>query len=80
MRPENILAFLQRKPFQPFRLTLTDGLTYDVGHPELAMIGRATMAIGLATHGPSQPVYDRLVTISLLHVMQVEPLDTASAS
>ncbi len=47
MRPEDIRDFLQRKPFQPFRLTLTDGRTYEVRHPEMAMVGRSSVAIGL---------------------------------
>jgi len=73
MRPEDIREFLQRRPFQPFRITLTDGRTYDVRHPELAMVGRSTMAIGLPAPSDPSPVYDRLVTVSLLHVMLVEP-------
>jgi hypothetical protein len=73
MRPEDIHEFLQKKPFQPFRLTLTDGRTYEVRHPELAMVGRSTVAIGLPASGDPSPIFDRLVTVSLLHVMQVEP-------
>jgi hypothetical protein len=80
MRSDDILSFVQRQPFQPFRLTLTDGRTYEINHPELAMVGRSTVAIGIPGQGESGPVYDRLVTVSLLHIMQAEPLDTASAS
>jgi hypothetical protein len=75
MRPEDIRGFLQRRPFQPFRLTLTDGRTYDVRHPELAMVGRSTVAIGVPAPNDPDPVYDRLVTVSLLHVMQLEPCE-----
>lgn len=77
MRPEDIREFLNRQPFQPFRITLTDGRTYEVRHPELAMVGRSAVAIGLPAPGDSEPVYDRLVTVSLLHVMQMEPVATA---
>ena len=80
MRPEDIRQFLQHKPFQPFRLTLTDGRTYDVRHPELAMVGRSTVAIGIPAPDESAPVYDRLVTISLMHIMQVEPNEAAGSS
>jgi hypothetical protein len=75
MRPEDIRGFLQQKPFKPFRLTLTDGRTYEVRHPELAMVGRSTMAIGLPAPTETTPVYDKLVTVSLLHVMQIEPCE-----
>jgi len=80
MRSGDILTFLQRQPFRPFRLTLTDGRTYDISHPELAMVGRSTVAIGIPEKDESQPVYDHLAAVSLLHILQVEPLDTASAS
>ena len=78
MRPDDIREFLRRRPFQPFRLTLTDGRNYEVRHPDLAMVGRSTVAIGLPIPNDPDPVYDRLVTVSLLHVMQIEPVETAA--
>jgi len=80
MRPEDIREFLQRRPFQPIRITLTDGRTYDIRHPELAMVGRSTVAIGVPAPNDPSPVYDRLVTVSLLHIMQVEPREAQEAS
>ena len=79
MRPEDLRDFIKHQPFQPFRLTLTDGRTYDVLHPELAMVGRSTMVLGLARPGDPDSVADRFVTVSLLHVMQVEPLGSVAA-
>jgi hypothetical protein len=75
MRPEDIRGFLQQKPFQPFRLTLTDGRTFEIRHPEMAMVGRSSVAIGIPATEESQPVFDRLVTVSLLHIMQIEPCE-----
>jgi hypothetical protein len=80
MRPEDIREFLQKKPFQPFRLTLTDGRTYEVPHPEMAMVGRSAVAIGLPAPNDPSLIYDRLVTVSLLHIMQVEPSEMQGTS
>ncbi len=80
MHPEEFREFLRRQPFQPFRITLTDGRTYDIFHPELAMVGHSTIAIGLLGDDNEEPIYDRLVTISLLHVMQIEPVEHSSNS
>jgi hypothetical protein len=77
MRTEDIREYVKRQPFQPFRLTLTDGRTYEIHHPELAMVGRSVVAIGLPQPGDPEPVFDRLVTVSLLHVVQVEALESA---
>ena len=75
MRPSDIRQFLDRRPFQPFRVTLTDGRTYEVRHPEMVMVGRSAIAIGLPAPDESEPVYDRMVTVSLIHIMQIEPLE-----
>jgi len=75
MRPEDVRSFLQQKPFQPFRITLTDGRTFEVRHPEMAMIGRSSVAIGAPKVDEPEPVFDRLVTVSLLHIMQIEPCE-----
>jgi hypothetical protein len=76
-RPEDIHELIRREPFRPFRITLTDGRSYDVRHPELAMVGRTTVAIGLTTNGANEPIYDHLVTVDLLHIMQTEHINTA---
>jgi hypothetical protein len=78
MRPEDVREFLRHRPFQPFRLTLTDGRTYDVLHPELALVGRSFVAVGLARPGDPEGVADRMVTVSLLHIMQIEPIESVS--
>jgi hypothetical protein len=78
MQTSDILAFVQRRPFRPFRITLTDGRTYEIHHPELAMVGRSTVALGLRTGNQPELVYDRLVTVDLLHIMEAEPLETSA--
>jgi hypothetical protein len=78
MRPEDIRDFVQRRPFRPFRITLTDGRTYEVHHPELAMVGRSAVTVGIPRPSDPEPVYDRLVTISLLQIMEVEALGTTA--
>ena len=76
MRPQDIQDLIRHEPFRPFRITLTDGRTYDVRHPEMAMVGRSTVAIGLPANGHDETIYDRLVTVDLLHIMQTEHVDT----
>jgi hypothetical protein len=78
MRPEDIRVFLRRQPFRPFRLTLTDGRTYDVMHPELAMVGRSSTEVGLTRPEDPENIAERIVSISLLQIMQIEPLESLS--
>jgi hypothetical protein len=51
---------------------------YEIHHPELAMVGRSSVAIGVPRPSDPRPIYDRLVTVSLLHIMQIEPIETAA--
>ena len=76
MRPEDVLEFLRRRPFRPFRLTLRDGRTYDVMHPELAIVGRSSVEVGLARPEDPDNIAERLISVSLLHIMQIEPLES----
>ena len=46
-------------------------------HPELALVGRSGVEIGLVRPGDPEGVADRAVTLSLLHIMQIENLETA---
>ena len=77
MRHEDIREFQRRQPFVPYRITLTDGRTYDVLHPELAMVGYSSMLLGQRRADEMDVVYDRFVTVSIAHVMQIEELTAA---
>jgi hypothetical protein len=74
MRPDDVRPKLRIQPFQPFRIRLSNGNTYDVPHPDLVMVGRSSITIG--TPAPDLPggVYDTAVTVSLLHVAEFLPL------
>jgi hypothetical protein len=77
MAPEELVAALRRRPFVPFRITLTEGTTYEIRHPELCMAGRRSAVIGLPVPGDPDRLFDRSVTVDLLHIVQIEPLETA---
>ena len=80
MAPEDLAAALRRRPFEPFRITLTEGSTYDVRHPELCLLGRRSAVIGFPAPGDPDLFYERSVTVDLLHVVKLEPLEATSSS
>jgi len=78
MRPDDIIGLLRARPFEPFRLHLSDGSHFDVGHPELAIVGRNRVVVGLpGKRGPKGPV-ERFVNGSLMHITRTEVLNGAS--
>jgi hypothetical protein len=70
MRQEDVREFLERRPFQPFRIHLSTGAFFDIRQPRMASVGRSTLAIALPLEGTVQ----RFAMVSLLHVVWVEVL------
>ena len=67
MRPDDVRAELRIQPFQPFRIRLSNGKTYDVPHPDLVM-GRSVVNHGRDRRPrtmPGGPLYDTLRSLSL---------------
>ena len=80
MRPDDVLQLLRARPFQPFRISLSDGKQYDVRHPEIAIVSRSTILLGIpGPRGPDGPV-DKVVTCALMHITRMEVLDGASTA
>ena len=73
MSPKGILQALRKRPFKPFRIQVSDGTTYDVRHPELVMVGKGEVMIGIPESGDADPVFDRVETVSLGHVVKLLP-------
>lgn len=80
MRPEDLRDWLQKRPFQRFRIHLTDGRDFEVGHPEQAIVMRATVIVGVQP-GPGQgeALMNRDWEIALLHITYLEPVPHAGS-
>lgn len=64
---------VHRQPFQPFRIVLTTGTTYDILHPDLLMVGLRSAIVGI-TKNAEGTSYDRTIKVDLLHVVGIEAL------
>jgi len=58
---------LERRPFRPFEVRLSNGDAFQVRHPEFAMLLRTQLVIGI-------PESDRVVICALLHVADIKQL------
>jgi hypothetical protein len=71
--PEEIQRCLREKPFRPIRIIASEGLRFDIHHPDLVLVGRRDLIIG--TPAPDNPsVYDRVTRVALVHVVALEDL------
>jgi hypothetical protein len=75
MRAEEIRKHIRMQPFRPFRLYLSNGLSYDVRHPELIYVGRRELVIALELGENDVP--ERSAYCDPVHVTNIEPLDGA---
>ena len=77
MTLEAIKAMLTRKPFEPLRIKTSNGETFEVRHPEMAMLAKSALVIlhPDADGGPS----DKVEYVSYLHVASVETLAGATS-
>ncbi|MGL4550341.1 MAG: hypothetical protein ACRC33_04075 [Gemmataceae bacterium] len=76
---EEFQARLRQKPFQPFRIIASEGLRYDILHPDLVLVGRRDLMIGYAA--PEAPgVYDRVSRVAFVHIVALEELPPSPAA
>ncbi len=74
MTIQSFQKLLNKRPFEPFRLVMSSGRTYDVRHPEMAMLTRSDLLVGTGNVDEGVPAdFD---ICSLLHVSSIEPLTT----
>lgn len=76
---QDLVDWISASPFAPFRLRLTNGQAYDIHGPHMIWPGRQSVLIGFPS--PTEPfVYDRHVTVGLLHIASIEPLGSPTAA
>ncbi len=77
MRPEDIRERLRKRPFQPIRMYLSDGAHYDVWHPDVMVVLRTEIVLGLPrTNGHlNDDLPERLASIDPIHVVRIEPIN-----
>jgi hypothetical protein len=69
-RQDDLDEYLDREPFQPFRLYLSTGAFVDIRQPQLTWTTRSTLTLGQAVEGDQQ----RFLVIALIHIVWLELL------
>jgi len=64
--------WLRDRPFEPFRIVMSDGGVLDVFHPDQIVVLKTLAYVGRCA--TAREVAERDITISLLHVVRLEPL------
>ena len=75
MTVQTFRDLLSDRPFKPFRLIMSSGETYEVRHPEMAMLTKTDILVGIDITNDNLPA--RFKICSLLHVTAIEPLNAS---
>ncbi|MEK7730460.1 MAG: hypothetical protein AAB363_01245 [Planctomycetota bacterium] len=73
MDPEELFKKVRQRPFDPFRLHVSDGSSYDVRHPEQILIGRRACHVGLGRNGEGP--FQKIAIVANIHIARIEPLN-----
>ena len=79
MSANDILDTLKTQAFEPFRMVLTDGTSYEVKHPDLVWLGKRSLMVGFVAD-PHSTLYERAVKVDLLHISRLEPLEMSKSN
>lgn len=77
MTVQTFREMLTRRPFQPVKLTLSSGQSFEIRHPEMAFLTRTSILIGIDLAEDGVPAEFKIV--SLLHVASMEPISPQAA-
>ncbi|MDX1964696.1 MAG: hypothetical protein SFX18_16220 [Pirellulales bacterium] len=77
MTVQTFRDMLKKQPFQPFRLIMSSGEKYEVRHPEMALLTRTDILVGVGESRYDVPASFKIC--SLLHVTSIEPITPAAA-
>lgn len=79
MRYQEIRETLRKQPFEPFRVRLTTGQTYDIRQAEFAWPTRTSLFVGIFEHGLSADIPDLAIQCDLSHIVAIEPIRKRSS-
>ncbi len=69
---------LRERPFTPLRIVTSTGQTCDVYHPDLVLVARRFLVVGMpSAENASQA--ERVTRVAILHVTELRDLPTPAA-
>ena len=77
MTVQTFKEMLTRRPFQPVRITHSSGQSYEIRHPEMALLTRSDLLVGTDVSADNIPSEFKI--LSLLHIASIEPISHQAA-
>ena len=75
MNPVEILSQVRAQPFEPFRVHMSDGSSYEVPHPDFIQVTR--YAVIIAVMPGQDQIPEKSVRCDPIHITRLEPIGAA---
>jgi hypothetical protein len=69
MHPDDLLARVRARPFVPFRLVVSEGGSYEVRHPDMIVVARRHVVVGVPAQD-NQNIAETTHLVALIHVVR----------
>jgi len=70
MMAEDFRIILNRRPFKPFRMYISNGEHFDVRHPEMATVSASTVSFEIGPH-----ITPQIGWYNLIHIVKIVELN-----
>ena len=77
MSADDMKRLLERSPFVPFRIHLSNGSAVDVRHPDFVWLFKSRLEVAVPSPDDAK-IMDYAEHVSLLHIARVEELPVAA--
>jgi len=74
MTAEELVELLEERPFKPLRLHLADGRMREIRHPEMAVVSKDSVSIGIPADDQAK-IAVKITHCSLPNVVEVEAFE-----
>ncbi len=78
MDHDEMRRLLRQRPFQPFRVIVGDGRTFEIRHPGMNLLAPWYINIGIPAPELTAPICDHTEFVPLSLITAVEPLPTVA--
>ena len=75
MSQHELVEILTHRPFEPFRIHVSDGTVHEIRDPKTMYVGQTTALVCFPPKGVPLPAIDRYETVALFHITQIEPVN-----
>ncbi len=74
MPPVELLTCLRRRPFEPFRIVTSGGTTCEIRHPDMVIVGVASVHIGYPNESG---LATRIDIVATRHIVRLEEIQSS---